>query len=130
MQMNQSYTRTLLTAVDETRYRFMKIHADQQVQARRIAAGLVDATLNDGHENSFTAINCITDAAHAFLAAGKGQTPAGVRSGLVSLARTSAAVPPPVPSVLEKWKLNFAGLAALHQIGSLRENSAVATGST
>jgi len=126
MQMNLSYARTLLTAVDETRHGFMKMrgcHADEQVQ-RMMDAGLVDATLNDGQENSFTTINCITASGHAFLAAGKGETPKGVRSGLVSLARTSTAVPAPVHSVLEKWKLKFAGREALLQMGSLRENSA------
>ena len=131
MQMNLSYARTLLTAVDETRHGFMKIrgrHADEQVQ-RMMEGGLVDASLNDGQESSFTAINRITDAGHAFLAAGEGQTPEGVRSGLVSLARTPTAMPPPVASILQKWKLKFAGREALLQMGSVRKISAIATGS-
>ena len=67
--MNLSYAHKLLVAADEQRHGFLQIRgrrAEHEVQLMA-KAGLVDATLGDGKDESFTAINRLTDLGHKFL---------------------------------------------------------------
>jgi hypothetical protein len=67
--MNLAYVHKLLAAADQQRHGFLKIrgrHAKDEVRLMA-EAGLVDATLSDNKDDSFTAINHLTDAGHAFL---------------------------------------------------------------
>lgn len=67
--MNLAYAYKLLVAADEQRHGFLKLHgrhADHEL--RYMAdAGLVDATLSDGKDESFASINRVTASGHAFL---------------------------------------------------------------
>jgi hypothetical protein len=72
-RMNLSYAHKLLVAANQQRHGFLQIRgrqADREVQLMA-EAGLVDATLNDGKDESFTAINRLTDLGHKFLRAFK-----------------------------------------------------------
>jgi hypothetical protein len=67
--MNLSYVHKLLVAADQQRHGFLRIRdrqADQQVRLMA-GAGLVDATLSNGKDESFTAINRLTDLGRTFL---------------------------------------------------------------
>jgi hypothetical protein len=67
----------LLVAANEQRYGFLKIPngwAKGEADVREmVSAGLVEATLNDGKEGGFTAINRVTAAGEAFLRVVEGQ---------------------------------------------------------
>jgi hypothetical protein len=71
--MNQTYTCQLLAAADEQRHGFIKLQGDQADHEVRLmaAAGLVDATFNDGTEGAFTSINRLTVAGKTFLRASR-----------------------------------------------------------
>jgi len=76
--MNLAYVHKLLVAADQQRHGFLKVrgrHAKHEVRLMA-AAGLVDATLSDGKDKSFTAINHLTDSGHAFLRVFKDSPPA------------------------------------------------------
>jgi hypothetical protein len=67
--MNLSYVHKLLVAADQQRHGFLRIldrQADRQVRLMA-GAGLVDATLSNGKDESFTAINRLTDLGRTFL---------------------------------------------------------------
>jgi hypothetical protein len=67
--MNLAYAYKLLVAADEQRHGFLKLHgrhADHELRYMS-DAGLVDATLSDGNEESFASINRVTAFGHAFL---------------------------------------------------------------
>jgi hypothetical protein len=71
--MNLTYALKLLIAADEQRHGFIKlrgVEADREVRLMA-AAGLVDATFNDGREGSFTSINRLTAHGESFLRAFK-----------------------------------------------------------
>ena len=71
--MNLTYAHKLLIAADEQRHGFIKLRgvaADREVRLMA-AAGLVDATFNDGREGSFTSINRLTAHGESFLRAFK-----------------------------------------------------------
>jgi hypothetical protein len=73
--MNLPYVNKLLAAADGQRHGFIKLRgcqADHEVRLMS-AAGLVDATLNDGKDGSFTSINRLTAAGQTFLRAFKEQ---------------------------------------------------------
>jgi len=67
--MNLAYVQKLLVAVDQQRHGFLQIRGRQADHEVRLMAeaGLVDATLSDGKDESFTAINRLTDLGHKFL---------------------------------------------------------------
>ena len=67
--MNLSYAHKLLVAADQQRHGFLQIHGRQADHEVRLMAeaGLVDATLGDGKDKSFTAINRLTDLGYKFL---------------------------------------------------------------
>lgn len=66
--MNLLHVHQLLTAADETRHGFLKLSECDDREVRLMAdAGLVDATLNDGKEGSFTSINRLTALGAQFL---------------------------------------------------------------
>ena len=69
--MNLDLAYQLLVAATEQRHGFLKIPkgwAEGEGDVREMAsAGLVEATLNDGEEGGFTAINRVTAAGEAFL---------------------------------------------------------------
>jgi hypothetical protein len=69
--MNLPYTHQLLMAADGTRHGFIKLHgAEADREVRLMAqAGLVDATFNDGREDSYTSINRLTANGETFLRA-------------------------------------------------------------
>ena len=71
--MNLSYTFQLLTAADEQRHGFIKLRGLQAKHEVRLMAeaGLVEATLDDGKEGSFTSINRVTKMGQVFLRAFK-----------------------------------------------------------
>ena len=67
--MNIPYAHSLLLAASEQRHGFIKLQgttADHEVR-QMAAAGLVDATLNDGKPGSFTSINSLQPAGETFL---------------------------------------------------------------
>ena len=69
--MNLPYAHKLLAAADGQRHGFIKLRgfeADREVRLMS-AAGLIDATFNDGGEGSFTAINRLTASGKSFLRA-------------------------------------------------------------
>jgi hypothetical protein len=69
--MDLSYTYQLLEAADAQPQGFIKLRgfrANRQVRLMA-AAGLVDATLSDGKEDSFTSINAVSVKGHRFLRA-------------------------------------------------------------
>jgi hypothetical protein len=71
--MNLAYAHKLLVAANEQRHGFIKLRgvaADREVRLMA-AAGLVDATFNDGREGSFTSINRLTAHGESFLRAFK-----------------------------------------------------------
>ena len=71
--MNLRYAHKLLAAADGQRHGFIKLRglqADREVRLMA-AAGLIDATFNDGREGSFTAINRLTASGKSFLRAFK-----------------------------------------------------------
>jgi hypothetical protein len=71
--MNLTYAHKLLVAADEQRHGFIKlrgVEADREVRLM-VAAGLIDATFNDGREGSFTSINRLTASGESFLRAFK-----------------------------------------------------------
>jgi len=71
--MNLPYAHELLTAADEQRHGFIKLRgfqADREVRLMA-AAGLIDATFNDGREGSFSSINRLTASGESFLRAFK-----------------------------------------------------------
>ena len=71
--MNLTYAHKLLVAADEQRHGFIKlrgVEADREVRLMA-AAGLIDATFNDGREGSFTSINRLTAHGESFLRAFK-----------------------------------------------------------
>ncbi len=71
--MNLPYAHKLLVAADEQRHGFIKLRgslADNEVRLMA-AAGLIDATFNDGGEGSYTSINRLTDNGKTFLRAFK-----------------------------------------------------------
>lgn len=95
--MNLPYTFQLLAAADETRHGFIKLRgfqADQEVRLMA-AAGLVDATFDDGKTGSFTSINRLTTTGETFLRAFKDRLVPGVKNQAEAIA--SAAV-------VSKWK--------------------------
>ena len=66
--MNLSYVHKLLVAADQQRHGFLRIRdrqADRQVRLMA-GAGLVDATLSNGKDESFTAIDRLTDLGRTF----------------------------------------------------------------
>jgi hypothetical protein len=81
-RMNLNYVHELLVGADKQRHGFLKVRgrkADREVRLMA-DAGLVDATLSDGKDGSFTAINRLTDLGHKFLRAFKDPPiPAGNR---------------------------------------------------
>jgi hypothetical protein len=71
--VNLTYAHKLLVAADEQPYGFIKlrgVEADREVRLMA-AAGLIDATFNDGREGSFTSINRLTAHGESFLRAFK-----------------------------------------------------------
>lgn len=71
--MNLTYAHKLLIAADEQPYGFIKLRgvaADREVRLMA-AAGLIEATFNDGREGSFTSINRLTAHGQSFLRAFK-----------------------------------------------------------
>lgn len=71
--MNLPYAHKLMVAADEQRHGFIKLRgskADQEVRLMA-AAGLIDATFNDGGKGSYTSINRLTDNGKTFLRAFK-----------------------------------------------------------
>jgi hypothetical protein len=72
--MNLPYVYELLAAADEQRHGFIKlrgIQADHEVRLMA-QAGLVEATLDDGKEGSFTSINRLSAVGQTFLRTFKG----------------------------------------------------------
>ena len=67
--MNLPYTYQLLAAASGQRHGFIKLRgARANYEVRLMAqAGLVEATLDDGTEGSFTSINRVTEKGEAFL---------------------------------------------------------------
>jgi hypothetical protein len=96
--MNLPYAYAPLIAATEQRHGFIKLFgkdADQEVR-QMVEAGLVEATLNDGQEGSFTSINRVLEAGHSFLRALK--DPALLKEPLPGSIRT-----PSQTALLEKW---------------------------
>jgi hypothetical protein len=71
--MNLAYAHKLLVAADEQRHGFIKLRGEEADREVRLmaAAGLIDATFNDGGEGSFTSINRLTAHGESFLRAFK-----------------------------------------------------------
>lgn len=72
--MNLAYVHRLLVAADQQPDEHLKVlgwRANYEVRLMA-EAGLVEATLNDGKDESFTSINRLTDLGHTFLRAFKG----------------------------------------------------------
>jgi hypothetical protein len=67
--VNLSYVHKLLVAADQQRHGFLRIRGRQADHEVRLMAdaGLVDATLSDGKDESFTAIKRLTDLGRTFL---------------------------------------------------------------
>jgi hypothetical protein len=95
--MNLPYTYELLAAADEQRHGFMKLHGIQAEHEVRLMAqaGLVQATLDDGKEGSFTSINSVTEMGQTFLRAFKDHT----TPAEATLTASQAAV-------MTRWKAN------------------------
>lgn len=108
--MNLSYVHKLLLAADQQRHGFLKIRGRQADREVRLMAeaGLVDATLSDDKDESFTAINRLTDLGRKFLRTFK--DPTILASVLVPpTTRTAAKWQSKVLRALpEKWKMKFA----------------------
>ena len=103
--MNLPYAHKLLVAADGQRHGFLKLRgleADHEVRLMS-AAGLVDATFDDGKDGSFTSINRLTTAGETFLRAFKDRLIPGVQfhRGPITIS--------PI-GVVAKRKANFAGL--------------------
>jgi len=67
--MNLPYTYQLLAAADAQRHGFIRLRgmeADREVRLMA-QAGLVEASFDDGKEESFTSINRVTESGHSFL---------------------------------------------------------------
>jgi hypothetical protein len=64
--MNLAYVYQLMNSAHEQRHEVRGSHADREVRLMA-SAGLVEATLDDGKEGSFTAIDRVTASGHAFL---------------------------------------------------------------
>lgn len=80
--MNLPYAHKLLVAADGQRHGFIKLRgfeADHEVRLMS-AAGLVDATFDDGKDGSFTSINRLTTAGETFLRTFRNQPILGVRA--------------------------------------------------
>jgi hypothetical protein len=80
--MNLAYVHKLLAAADQQPYEYLKVLGWPPGREVRLMAeaGLVEATFSDGKEQSFTAINRVTDLGHAFLRAFKDSPiPTGLR---------------------------------------------------
>jgi hypothetical protein len=89
--MNLRFTYQLLTAADEQRHGFIKlrgIQADHEVRLMA-QAGLVEATLDDGKEGSFTSINRVTETGQTFLRTFKNH----IIPAAASLGKSSRACP-------------------------------------
>lgn len=97
--MNLPYIYELLAAADEQTHGLTKLlgaQADREVRLMA-EAGLVEATLDDGHEGSFTSITRVTPTGQTFLRAFNNYTiPAAATLGKSSHAVMAA-----------KWKANF-----------------------
>jgi hypothetical protein len=67
--MNLTYAHKILLAADQQRHGFLRIRGRQANHEVRLMAeaGLVDATLSDGKNESFTIINRLTDFGRKFL---------------------------------------------------------------
>ncbi len=108
--MNLSYVHKLLVAADQQPHGFLRVRgrqADQQVRLM-VRAGLVDATLSNGNDESFTAINRLTDLGRTFLRTFKDrQIPAPTLRPPKT--RTASEWQSDCQgAVLEKWNVNFA----------------------
>lgn len=101
--MNLPYAHKLLTAADGQRHGFIKLRGSQADHEVRLmtAAGLVDATFNDGKEGSFTSINRLTAAGQTFLRAFKDQPISGAQADREPITMAPAGVG-------AKWKAYFA----------------------
>ena len=67
--MNLSHVHKLMAAADQTRHGFLRLSGsgdDHEVRLM-VEAGLIDATLSDGKEGSFTSINRLTSFGDTFL---------------------------------------------------------------
>jgi hypothetical protein len=67
--MNSAYVHKILVAAGKKPHAYLNVRgrdADRQVRLMA-AAGLVEATLSDGKEQSFPTIKCVTNLGRAFL---------------------------------------------------------------
>lgn len=89
--MHLSYVHKLLVAADQQRYGFLKIRGRQARHEVQLMAeaGLVDATLSNGKDESFTAIHRLTDLGHTFLRTFK-DTPTPAPALVLPITRTAA----------------------------------------
>lgn len=107
--MNLSYVHKLLLAADQQGHDPFPIRgrrADREVRLM-IKAGLVDATLSNGKDESFTTINCLTDLGRTFLRAFTGSP----KPARLPPPRTRTAAEWQSDSrsaVIKKWNVNFA----------------------
>ena len=100
--MNLPYAHRLLVAADEQRHGFLKLRgfeADHEVRLMA-AAGLVDATFDDGKEGSFTSINRLTAAGDTFLRAFGNKPTLGLNPPAESITTSPL-------GVVAKWKASF-----------------------
>jgi len=108
--MNLSYVHKLLVAADQQPHGFLRIRdrqADQQVRLMA-KAGLVDATLSDGKDESFTAINRLTDSGRTFLRTFKDRPIPATALRPPRKRTASEWQSDSQGAVLEKWNVNFA----------------------
>jgi len=88
--MNLAYVHRLLIAADQQPDEHLKVLGwPAACEVRLMAqAGLVEATLNDGKDKSFTSINRLTDLGHAFLRTFRGSPipVARLRAGVEGMA--------------------------------------------
>jgi hypothetical protein len=107
--MNLTYAHKILLAADQQRHGFLRIRgrqADHEVR-RMVKAGLLDATLSDGEDDSFTAINRLTDFGRKLVRTLK--DPDSRTSSSFAEKRTAGKrQSDSQAAVLEKWRVNFA----------------------
>jgi hypothetical protein len=108
--MNLTYAHKILLAADQQRHGFLRIRgrqADHEVR-RMVKAGLLDATLSDGEDDSFTAINRLTDFGRKLVRTLK-DLPIPAPALLSPRKRTAGKrQSDSQAAVLEKWRVNFA----------------------
>src|ERR1700682_6223730 len=96
--MQLPYVFQLLAAADQQRHGFLELHGIKAKQEVKLMAqaGLVEATLDDGKEGSFTSINRVSAMGRTFLGAFKNRPILDE----ATLAQSNAAV-------MAKWKVKL-----------------------